>query len=182
MSGFPEAIRVSTKGFASDEECAQVDPAVEMLAALASVPKGSIREFVTDLGKFMLTLPQELRVEPPVEHHFSPGLYAREMFAPKGSLIISRIHKVGCIGILSKGKASIWTEEGLKDYEAPATIVSRPGTRRVGYFHEDSVFTAIFATNETDIEKIEQEIATDDFAEAPALFIDGEVVQAQEVQ
>ena len=156
MSGFPEAIRVSTKGFASEEECAQVDPAVEMLAALASVPKGSIREFVTDLGKFMLTLPEELRVDPPVEHHFSPGLYAREMFAPKGSLIISKIHKVGCIAIVSKGDVTILTEEGLRRFKAPATIISRPGTRRMGYFHEDTVFTAVFATDETDIEKIEQ--------------------------
>lgn len=176
MSGSAEAIRVSTKGFASEVDPEALTLPLELVSMLEGVPKESVGDFIEGLGKFLLTLPDEVHAELGISHHFSPGVYAREMRAPKGSLVISRIHKVGCISIVSKGDVTILTEEGLKRYSAPATIVSPPGTRRLGYFHEDTVWTAVFATDETDVDKIESEIATDDPNEAPELFIRGAVL------
>jgi len=43
--------------------------------------------------------------------------------------------------------------------------VSAPGIQKVGYAHEDTVFINVFRTDETEIEKIEAEIATTEYAE-----------------
>lgn len=112
----------------------------------------------------------------PIEtrHHFAKGLYAREIFIPKGTLLTGKIHKHEHLNIVSKGEISVLTEDGPQRVKAPCTIVSRPGTKRVGYAHEDTVWTTIHATNETDVEKIEAEMIAASYEEylafiAPAL-------------
>jgi hypothetical protein len=39
--------------------------------------------------------------------------------------------------------------------------VSKPGTKRIGYVHEEMVWTTVHVTEETDIEKLEAELTTD---------------------
>ena len=46
----------------------------------------------------------------------------------------------------------------MKRIIAPYTFVSRPGTKRVGLAHADTVWVTIHATEETDLEKIEEEV------------------------
>ena len=76
---------------------------------------------------------------PPV-HHFADGIYARELFIPAGTLLTGKIHKTQHINIISKGKITVWSAfEGVKIVEAPCTFVAEPGTRRVGYAHEDTI-------------------------------------------
>jgi hypothetical protein len=41
--------------------------------------------------------------------------------------------------------------------------VSQPGTKRIGYVHEEMVWTTIHATNETDLKKLEAELVTRSF-------------------
>lgn len=110
-------------------------------------------------------------IEP--KHHFAKGLYAREIFIPKGTLLTGKIHKSEHLNIISKGEISVLTEAGPQRIKAPFTIVSMPGTKRVGYAHEDTVWTTIHATEETDLEKIEAELIAESFddymAVVPAL-------------
>lgn len=91
-------------------------------------------------------------------HYFAKGLYAREIFIPKGVLLTGKIHRTEHLNIISKGDISVVTEEGTKRIKAPFTMISQPGTKRVGYAHEDTVWTTIHATGETDIDKIEHEL------------------------
>lgn len=92
----------------------------------------------------------------PVRHHFSPGVYAREMFIPKGTIIVGKIHKHVNLNIMSAGELSVLTENGIERVRAPFTIVSPPGTKRVAYAHEDTVWTTIHGTDITDVDEIEE--------------------------
>ena len=94
-----------------------------------------------------------------VVHHFAPGVYARELHVPKGVMLTGKIHRTEHLNILSKGKITVFTEDGgTKTLTAPCTLVSTPGTKRVGYAHEDTVWICIHPTDETDLEKLEADL------------------------
>lgn len=97
------------------------------------------------------------RVDIPVRHHFSPGVYAREITIPAGTLLTGRIHKFAQLNILSGGKMSVLTDEGMKHVEAPFTVVSPPGTKRIAYAHTECTWTTILATEEKDPDVIESQ-------------------------
>lgn len=134
-----------------------------------------IREKVNDLEDHMRSLPQ---VDLPVQHYFSKGVYARELFIPKGTVLTGKIHKYTNLNIMSMGDVSVLTEDGVQRVQAPFTIVSPPGTKRVAYAHEDTIWTTIHGTDETDIDKIELEFVAQSDAEyltfCAALQIKGE--------
>ncbi len=92
----------------------------------------------------------------PVKHYFSQGVYARELHIPKDTTLTGKIHKYQQLNILSKGDISVLTEDGVVRVQAPFTIVSPPGTKRIAYAHEDCVWTTIHGTHETDLDKIEE--------------------------
>jgi hypothetical protein len=96
------------------------------------------------------------QVDIPIRHLFSPGVYAREIKIPAGTLLTGRIHKYTQLNILSGGEISVLTEDGMKRVCAPFTVVSPPGTKRIAYAHSDCTWTTILATDETDPEKMEE--------------------------
>ena len=105
------------------------------------------------------------QVELEVKHHFAPGVYARELFIPKGVLLTGKIHKTEHLNILAKGRIEISNMGESKELTAPCTFVSPPGTKRAGYAHEDCVWITIHPTEETDIEVIEQQVIAKDFGD-----------------
>lgn len=77
----------------------------------------------------------------PLTHRFTPGLYTREIFMPAGSLITSKIHNTEHPYVISKGVVSVFTDEdGEVLLKAPHCGITKPGTRRVLYIHEDCVW------------------------------------------
>lgn len=77
-------------------------------------------------------------VELPVKHLFTEGLYTREIFMPAGTLLTSRIHKTEHPFVVLTGKVSVYIPgEGVEHIEAPHVGVTKSGTRRVLYIHED---------------------------------------------
>lgn len=112
-----------------------------------------IRSKIEGMETFMLAQPQ---VECPVRHYFSQGVYAREITIPAGTILTGKIHKYEQLNILSKGDISVLTDEGVRRVQAPFAIVSPPGTKRIAYAHEESVWTTIHGTDLTDVEKIEE--------------------------
>ena len=113
----------------------------------------TVRDQVTLIEDEMRKHP---RVEIPMRHYFSPGVYAREITIPAGTLLTGRIHKYEQLNILSSGEISVLTEEGMKRVKAPFTIVSPAGTKRIAFAHTECVWTTILGTHETDPDKIEQ--------------------------
>jgi len=106
---------------------------------------------------------EELHELNPVKHSFADGCYIREIFNPAGLLLVTKIHKKKHPFFLMKGKMSILTEEGIKHIEAPHHGITCPGTKRVIYTHTDCVFITVHATNNTDIQEIEEEVIAKDF-------------------
>lgn len=104
---------------------------------------------------FEALLKQQPQLELKVVHHFSKDVYARELHIPAGTILIGEIHKFKNLNILSKGKIQVSTEDGLIEIEAPFTVVSPEGTKRVARALTNCIWTTIHGTNETDIAKIE---------------------------
>ena len=102
----------------------------------------------------MLKLPQ---IEIPVQHIFSPGLYAREITVPEGALITGVIHKYPQINLLSKGVIRVSLPEGIREIQAPYTVVSPAGIKRIAYAVTEVVWTTIVHTFLTDVDEIEKQ-------------------------
>jgi hypothetical protein len=103
------------------------------------------------------------------KHHFSEGVYAREIKVPADNIIVGKIHKHTNLNILSQGEILIASIDGVQKFTAPATIVSSPGVKRVGYALTDCVWTTIHGTHETDLEKIEDEFIAKSYDEVKGL-------------
>tara|TARA_R100000808_G_C2150951_1_gene159858 strand:- start:1302 stop:1910 length:609 start_codon:yes stop_codon:yes gene_type:complete len=99
----------------------------------------------------------------PLKHSFADGCYIREVFNPKGELLVTKIHKVKHPFFLMKGEMSVLTEDGIKRFKAPHQGITPAGTKRIIYCHEDCVFITVHATEETDINKIEEQVIAKDF-------------------
>lgn len=131
-----------------------------------AMPAISMRDKINRLEAHMLAQPQ---VEIPPVHHFADGIYAREITIPAGTLLTGKIHKTEHLNIVSKGRIVVWTEDGMKEVCAPFTMVSRPGTKRVGYALEDTVWTTIHATEERDLDALETQLIAATHDDMPAL-------------
>lgn len=81
-------------------------------------------------------------VDMPVTHRFTPGLYAREIFMPAGSLLTSKIHRTEHPFVVLSGKVRVLLLEGedvvgVVELGAGHVGVTKPGTRRVLLILED---------------------------------------------
>ena len=101
----------------------------------------------------------------PLKHSFADGCYIREIFNPKGELLVTKIHKVTHPFFLMKGDMTILMEDGIKRIRAPHYGITPAGTKRIIYCHEDCVFVTVHATKLTDIKAIEEEVIAKDFDE-----------------
>lgn len=111
------------------------------------------------------------QTECPLKHIFAPGVYAREIFIPKGTLVVGKIHKHDHLNFISVGDVTVFTKDGCERIKAPRTMVSTSGTKRAVYTHEDTVWTTVHITNQTDLAKIEDEIIAKSYDELPALIV-----------
>ncbi len=98
------------------------------------------------------------QVEIPLQHFFAKGLYARQGVIKKGTLLVGAIKKISHLNIIVSGDISILTEEGVQRITGPATMTSAPGTKRIGFAHEDTVWITIVATEETEVERVEETV------------------------
>ena len=128
----------------------------------------TIREKIVRLEEQLMKMEGD-QIEIETNHHFSNGIYAREVFIPKGTLLTGKIHKTEHLNILSKGDVSVLTEFGADRHEGHKTFISQPWTKRVVYAHEDSIWTVLHATNETDLEKIEDLVIARNYDELDKL-------------
>ena len=93
-----------------------------------------------------------------LKHYFTPKdekygccTYAREIFLPKGSVVIGKIHRHQHLNFISKG-----------------TFVSEVGLKRAVYVEEDTIWTTVHLTqfdNETELGQIEQEVISPTYEE-----------------
>lgn len=129
----------------------------------------AIRAQIRAWTQSLLSLPAGDQREFDVQHTLIDGVYTRTLFIPKDSVLVGKIHLKECVNIVAKGDISVLTETGMGRFKAGHVAVSGPGIQKVGYAHEDTVFINVFRTELTDIDKIEAEIATTEYAEELAM-------------
>ena len=129
------------------------------------------KEHIEELQKFLISIADNeniiadggnivYRDKFKYKHTFADGIYVREMTIEKGEIIMGAIHKHLHVWFLLSGHVTVLTEDSLKEYIAPCTVLSTPGVKRVIYGNEESIFTNVHKnpTNTTNIEKLEKEI------------------------
>ena len=89
-------------------------------------------------------------------HHFSDGLYAKQMMIPKGFMAGMHKHNYAHLSILAKGKVIVRSDNFEKEYSAPACINLLAEIMHSIEALEDSHWFCIHATNETDVNKIDK--------------------------
>jgi quercetin dioxygenase-like cupin family protein len=94
--------------------------------------------------------------DPQTKHNFSDGLYAKEMIMPKGYIAYSHSHPYSHLSILAKGRVIVKTDDYNTEYVAPACINIEANTHHQIESLEDCVWFCIHATDETDIDKIDE--------------------------
>lgn len=108
----------------------------------------------------MLNVPASL-VDMPLVHRFVPGAYVREIHMKAGTLLTSKTHKTEHLYVVLTGRVSVFVPEvGVQHITAPYIGVTKPGTRRVLYIHEDCRWVTFHPTpdNETDLEVLEDRL------------------------
>jgi len=106
---------------------------------------------------------KELEHFNPLKHSFANGMYIREVFNPAGELLVTKIHKYSHPFFLLQEEMTILGEDGEKRIKAPHYGITKAGTKRIIYAHTDCIFVTVHATNEKDLNKIEDEIISKDF-------------------
>jgi len=129
------------------------------------------REKISDLEQAVIdagnTTGEVMHKANPVKHTFAGGCYIREIYNPAHELIITKIHKKEHPFFLMKGEMSILTEEGIQNIKAPYQGVTKPGTKRAIYTHEECIFITVHATENTTIEDVEEEVVCTKYEDLP---------------
>lgn len=90
------------------------------------------------------------------QHHFSDGLYAKEMFIPKDAFAMQHKHEYSHLSILAKGRVLVKLEDDVTEYVAPACINIVAGKHHSIMAMEDSIWYCIHATEETNADNIDE--------------------------
>jgi hypothetical protein len=89
-------------------------------------------------------------------HHFSDGLYAKQIELPIGFFATQHKHTYDHLSILAKGKVRIlFDNDVVEEYTAPACINIIKDVNHSVYAIEDSVWFCVHATEETNLDEID---------------------------
>jgi hypothetical protein len=105
----------------------------------------------------------EIEKHNPVEHFFADGQYIRKVNFPAQEFIVTKIHKKKHPFFLMKGKLSILSEHGKVSLEAPYFDITLPGTKRIIFTHTACTFITVHATDQTEVDKVEEDVIAKDF-------------------
>lgn len=120
------------------------------VVGLAEMPES----FIYDCQKVLVNLEEaggrnDKRISS-LRHVFTPKQYVREITMKKGSVVVTRKHKVDHPFIISKGVVTVFEPGvGIKILQAPYLGITLAGTKRLLYVNEETVWTTIHP-NEND--------------------------------
>jgi len=128
------------------------------LALLSNIQKIELAEYYL---KSFIAGSEQTAKELPLEHFICNRTYTRQITLPKDMLLTGKVHNFDHVSILSKGEVSIMTDEGVSRIKAPATWISKAGTKRLIYVHEETIWATIHQSENTEVEELEKEIVHD---------------------
>lgn len=91
-------------------------------------------------------------------HHFSDGLYAKEIHIAAGDHLLQHKHTYSHLSVLAKGSVIVTTEDGQKEVHAPACLDIKANAHHGIKALTDSVWFCIHATDEKDPSKVDEVI------------------------
>jgi hypothetical protein len=124
------------------------------VSAVVTVPEDQT-SFKHKISYLIRELGSVEQAKMPLKHYFQPGVYIREIFMPAGTYVIGKTHKTQHFNIVQTGKLKMISPETLI---APCTFVSQAGVQKVLYIEEDTVWSTVHLTTETDLETLEREL------------------------
>jgi quercetin dioxygenase-like cupin family protein len=98
----------------------------------------------------------EQEVDLGIKHHFSSGVYAKQMMLPKGHFVVGHAHTYDHLSILASGTVIVKTDEDKQVYFAPACITIQKHVNHLITAVEDAHWFCIHATTETDLDKVDE--------------------------
>ncbi len=109
-------------------------------------------------------------VLPPVtefvtKHHFAPGIYMREFHLPAGVVVTGKIHRTEHLNVIVQGHCSVNCLGKELDINAVYSFVSLAGVKKAVYAHTDTVWMTVHRTDEIDLDRIEEEVIVESFAQ-----------------
>ena len=135
---------------------------LEQVNQFLSVTGKDFYQRVHQLQHHLLSFPDEVKVEPPIFHHFGFKTYVREMHSPSGSIIVGKTHRHDHTCIVSKGKAIVYSEYGSEVIEAPMVFESKRGAKRLFVVLEDLIFQTVHYAETQDLSVLEQQLIVPD--------------------
>lgn len=104
----------------------------------------------------------------PLKHSFADGIYVREIFIPKGTILTGKIHKHSHPNFLLKGTVDVVTEGGgAERIIGPCSMISEAGTKRALHAITDLVWVTVHLnlTDTKDLSVIEKDVIAEDYNE-----------------
>ena len=108
----------------------------------------------------MLDQPDAIWEPEALVHHFSPGIYIREIHMKPDVVVLGARHRTEHLNVVLTGRAKVFMEGKVYDVVAPYTIKSGVDVRKVLWIQEHMIWQTIHANpdDETDIQKLEDRI------------------------
>lgn len=130
---------------------------VEASKGAVQTGQSATRDQVMALQELMFKMPQAPGMD--TEHFFAGGMYCRRIAIPRGTIIVSKVHKtehffIGCVGELEvAGQGDTFTVR-------PGDIIPSPvGTKRVVFALTDVVVLCVHKTDhQTADDGLEEEL------------------------
>jgi hypothetical protein len=134
-----------------------------------SLTHEELRQRILDVEKALSQLPDAKFGDEAghLDHFFADGLYIRQYTGLKDTVAISKLHKTTHPFFVMTGIVTVLTEKGPVRIVAPHSGITPAGTKRVLYFHEDTIWITVHATEEKDLKKIEEATIAKTYNELP---------------
>jgi hypothetical protein len=102
----------------------------------------------------------------PLKHSFADEIYVREIMIPANIVLTGKVHKHSHPNFLMQGKVEVYTEfGGYEILEAPLSMISKAGTKRVVKTLSDTIWITIHSnpTNTQDLDELEKIVIAEDY-------------------
>lgn len=89
-------------------------------------------------------------------HHFSSGVYAKQMQIPAGHVVGSHAHKYSHLSILASGSVIVEVDGVLQDHTGPTCIEIKAGSEHKVFAKTDAVWFCVHATDATCADEVDE--------------------------
>lgn len=89
-------------------------------------------------------------------HHFSSGVYAKQMMIPAGYVVGSHAHKYSHLSILASGEVIVEVDGVPKEFTGPACIEIKAGCEHKVFAKTNAVWFCVHATEATCADEVDE--------------------------